>query len=252
MTFILKDGKKILRKFGLVLGIWLAIISLVITGNISCKKKVEEETFQEVGSVLEFEGVVKVGVGKYFFIPGAQGIDMVIVGQLEGGDASSLVGKEVKVKGEFSVENPSVVIVDSIELKEGEKDWRNIYIRTEDVVLDDYLDPRLRDNFKLLRNLDYKKKEDWEGVGKGKVYGRLEKTSQNSNSYQIIVLNDDEEEVGKVIVDSITDFALYYLKKLRLFDKFWFYLNIKDTVDWITRRKTKELFHADVVFAGLY
>ena len=50
----------------------------------------------------------------------------------------------------------------------------------------------------------------------------------------------------------MTDFANYYIHKLRLFDRFWVYLNVKDTVDAKVRRKTRELFHADVLFAGLY
>ncbi|MEW5902504.1 MAG: hypothetical protein AB1715_13645, partial [Acidobacteriota bacterium] len=59
-------------------------------------------------------------------------------------------------------------------------------------------------------------------------------------------------EIGKVLVDGVSDFANYYIKKLRLFDRFWFYLNIKESVDVKVRRRTRELFHADVVFAGLY
>jgi len=39
---------------------------------------------------------------------------------------------------------------------------------------------------------------------------------------------------------------------LRLFNRFWFYLDIKDTVDKKVRLKTKELFHADVLLAGLF
>jgi hypothetical protein len=54
------------------------------------------------------------------------------------------------------------------------------------------------------------------------------------------------------LVDNFTDFGNYYLKKLRLFDKFWFYMNVKETIDWSERRRTREMFHADVVFAGLF
>ncbi|MBU1338330.1 MAG: hypothetical protein KKD56_04595 [Acidobacteria bacterium] len=50
----------------------------------------------------------------------------------------------------------------------------------------------------------------------------------------------------------MTDFADYYIKKLRLFNEFWCYLNVKETVDWGTRRRTRELFHADLLFAGLF
>ena len=60
-------------------------------------------------------------------------------------------------------------------------------------------------------------------------------------------------ESAKIIVDNISEYASFYLlKKLRLFDKFEFYLNIKDSVPANQRAKAKEIFHADVVFAGLY
>jgi hypothetical protein len=68
----------------------------------------------------------------------------------------------------------------------------------------------------------------------------------------ISIADDKGKEIGKVIVDGFTAYANYYVKKLRLFDTFWFYINIKDSVDKKVRPKTKELFHADVVFTGLY
>jgi len=42
------------------------------------------------------------------------------------------------------------------------------------------------------------------------------------------------------------------MRKLRLFDSFWLYLDIKDTVDAKVRTRSKELFRADVIYAGLY
>jgi hypothetical protein len=50
----------------------------------------------------------------------------------------------------------------------------------------------------------------------------------------------------------MTDYASYCVKKLRLFDTEWYYFNIKDSVDPKLRAKAKEVFHADVLFAGLY
>ena len=47
-------------------------------------------------------------------------------------------------------------------------------------------------------------------------------------------------------------FAGSTLEKLGHFDKFWFYLDVKETVDWSQRRRTREMFHADVIFAGLF
>jgi hypothetical protein len=68
-----------------------------------------------------------------------------------------------------------------------------------------------------------------------------------------IVLSDDKgKETAKIIVDSVTTYSNYYLNKLKLFDKFWFYVNVKDSVDKKIRPKTKEIFHADVIGAGLF
>ncbi len=235
---------------------------LMVAGSISCKEATEEEASEQDITVVkeginEFEGVVKVGLGKYFFIPGAQGIDMVVQGQLESGDASSLIDQEVKVSGEFSPERPSILVVDTIEVKESEKQYRNIFTRTEEAVLDDYVDTKAREEFEVLKDLDYRKKEGWEGKEKVKIYGKLEKTTitegeEEKDVYNIIVLNGDERQPQKILVDNISDYTNYYLKKLRLFDQFWFYLEMKETVDWRVRRRTRELFHADVVFAGLY
>jgi len=262
MTFILIEGKKKFRLICRVVGLSLLVILFLTTGNISCKKEAEEGAVGDEVTVVkagmnEFEGVVKVSVGKYFFIPGAKGIDMILQGESEAGDASSLVDKEVRVRGEFSPESPSILVVDSIDVKEEDTDWRNIFTRTEEAVLDDYVDSKVREEFEVLKDLDYKEKEGWEGKGKVKIYGKLEKTTitegeEEKDVHNIIVLDEKENEVGKVIVDSITDYAQYYLKKLRLFDKFWFYADLKETVEWGTRRTTRELFHADVVFAGLF
>jgi len=96
MTLILSEGNKAWEKFLRILGINLLMVLLMVTGGISCKKATEEEAAEQDVTVIKkginkFEGVVKVGLGKYFFIPGAQGIDMVVQGQLESGDASSLI-----------------------------------------------------------------------------------------------------------------------------------------------------------------
>gem|GEM_PF-174724 len=262
MSFIQSEGNRKLKIISQIFGLSLLIILFVAAGSISCKKKTEEgEALEEVTVIKkgmnEFEDVVKVGVGKYFFIPGAQGIDMVVPGQIESGDSSSLEGKRIRVRGEFSHEKPSILVVETIDVEEAEGEWRNIYIKTEDVVLDDYLDSRDREKFKPLKKLDYTKKDVWEGIGKGKVYGKLEKTTvtqgeEEKDVYNIIVWDEKGEIAGQIIVDNITDYSLYYLKKLRLFDKFWLYINVKETVDWKIRKRTRDLFHADVVFAGLY
>jgi len=70
--------------------------------------------------------------------------------------------------------------------------------------------------------------------------------------YKIVVVDEEDQEVGKILVDSISDFAQYYVKKLGLFDYFWFYVTVKDTVEWSDRRNSRDLFHADIQFAGLF
>ena len=263
MTNFPTERKRNSRQNNLKLGIGFLVILLAIGFVVSCQKEGSVEGARsEGGSVVakgtnKFEGVVMAGVGKYFFIPGAQGIDLVIQGSVESGDTSTLVNKEVKVKGEFSLKNPSLLAVDTIDVKEGERNWRNIYTRTEEIVLDDYLDSAARDEFEKLEDLDYSKKEGWEGKKKAKVLGKFEKTTENEGEeekdiYSIIVFDEGKKEVGKILVDNITDFAIYYVNKLRLFDTFWIYMNVKETVDWSQRRRSKELFHADVLFAGLY
>ena len=262
MTLILSEGNKTLEKSFRLLGLSLLMILIMVTGSVSCKKATEEESAEQDITVItkginEFEGVVKVGFGKYFFIPGAQGIDMVVQGQIESGDSSSLIDQEVRVSGEFSPERPSILVVDTIEVKESERKYRNVFTRTEEAVLDDYVDTKAREEFVVLKDLDYKKKEDWEGKEKVKIYGKLEKTTltegeEEKDVYNIIILDGEERQPTKIIVDNISEYTQYYLKKLRLFDQFWFYLEMKETVDWRVRRRTRELFHADIVFAGLY
>lgn len=262
MTLILSEGNKAWEKFLRILGINLLMVLLMVTGSISCKKATEEEAAEQDVTVIKkginkFEGVVKVGLGKYFFIPGAQGIDMVVQGQLESGDASSLIDQDVRVTGEFSPEKPSILVVDTVEVKESGRQYRNVFTRTEEAVLEDYVDAKAREEFAVLEDLDYRKKEGWEGKEKVKIYGKLEKTTvtegeEEKDIYNIIILDEEEKQPKKIIVGNISDYTQYYLKKLRLFDQFWFYLEMKETIDWGVRRKTRELFHADVVFAGLY
>jgi len=262
MALILSEGNRKLEKFSRLLGLSLLMALIIVVGSISCKKAAEEESVEQDITVIkaginEFEGAVKVGFGKYFFIPGAQGIDMVLQGQIESGDASSLNDKEIRIRGEFSPERPSILVVDTIEIKESEKQYRKVFTRTEEAVLDDYVDSKAREEFEVLGGLDYSKKEGWEGKEKVKIYGKLERTTitegeEEKDLYKIIILDGEERQPKKIIVDDISDYAQYYLKKLRLFDQFWFYLEMKETVDWRTRRTTRELFHADIVFAGLY
>lgn len=257
------EGKNKQEKIVLTLGFSLLALLLVIGGSISCKKKAGEEmALGEEGLVAKegiilFEGVVNVGIGKYLFIPEASGFDIIVQGPLESGDVSTLVGKEIKGRGAFSPEKPSILIANDIEVKESERDWRNVFTRTEEFVIDDYLDLEAREEFQVLKNLSFEKKEGWEGIERAKIYGKLEMETvtegeEEKEIFRIIVLDAKDNEVGKIIVDNFTDFSQYYIKKLKFFDKLWFYFTVKDTVEWRVRRSTRELFHADVLFNGLF
>lgn len=232
------------------------LICLIATfGATACQQGVEEMVVtEEEGAaikegLIEFEGTVKVVQGKYVYIPETQGFDIVVLGPLTTGDLTSLVDKDVKGVGEFSLDRPSILIAQSLEMKDESGALTNVFTLTEEVVLDDYLDPHEREQFQILEGLAYNKAEDWEGLETGKVRGKLEETE---GAYKIVLFDENERETGRIIVDEMTDFSRYYIQKLGLFDRFWFYLTIKETVDWNTRRRTRELFHADVVFAGLF
>jgi hypothetical protein len=257
------EGKCKQEKIIRTLSFSLLAFLLVFGGSISCKKKAGEEmALGKEGlvakeGIIEFEGVVNVGVGKYLFIVEASGFDIIVQGQIESGDASTLVGKEVKGKGAFSPERPSILIANDIEVKESERNWRNIFTRTEEFEVDDYLDLEARDEFQVIKTLSFDKKEGWEGIERAKIYGKLETETvtegeEEKEIFRIVVLDEKDNEVGKIIVDNFTDFSQYYIKKLRFFDKLWFYFTVKDTVEWSVRRRTRELFHADVLFNGLF
>lgn len=233
------------RKLIGTLGLGLCVV-LTLAGFAFSQEKAEETAPAKPAN--EFEGTVKIGLGKYFYLPTAQGYDIAVQGGVEGGDASKLTGKDVRVKGELLADKPSIFRADSIEIKESGS-YRNVFTRTGDLVLDDYIDPQSRDSFPALDITSALKNEEWEGKGKVRIYGSVQ--AGEAVSY-ILLVDAKGKEIGKIIVDKYTDYAAYYLKKLRLFDKFWFYLDIKDTVDKKVRTKSRELFHADVFLCGLF
>jgi hypothetical protein len=250
------------KKISWILTVSLFALFFVLAGTVACKKKAAEtQTPEQQGQVIkqganEFEGVAKVTQGKYLYVPAAQGLDIVAQGQFSSGDLSALAGKEVKVKGQISPQIPSIFLAETIEVKEGVL-WKNVFTKSGEPVLEDYLDPKDRDAFVTLKDLSVDKADGWEGKGKAKIYGKLVKTTVTEGGAQkemtyISLFDDKGKETGRIIIDRFTDYAQYYIKKLRLFDKFWFYFNIKESVDAKTRRKTKELFHAEVVFTGLF
>ncbi len=233
------------RKFAGILGLGLCVV-LALAGVAFSQEKAEEGAPAKPAN--EFEGPVKVGLGQYFYLPTAQGYDIAVQGTIEGGDASKLTGKDVRVKGELLLDKPSIFRADSIDLKEGGS-FRNVFTRTADLALPDYIDPVTRDSYPVLEVTSALKNEEWEGKGKVKVYGSIE---AGEGVTYILLVDAKGKEIGKIIAGKFTDYAAYYLKKLRLFDKFWFYLDIKDTVDKKVRTKSRELFHADVFLCGLY
>jgi len=252
-TLISIDGRSKIDKTSRILCMTFLVFLLVAVGTVACKKAEEgvseEEDIALKESIIEFEGNVGVAVGKYIFIAEARGFDLVVQGGLESGDVSMLVGREIRGEGEFTPERPSILGINTIEIKDESGNWMNVFTRSEDIVLSDYLDLKARDKFQVLEKLTYDKKNDWENKEIARVFGKLEGEEGN---YKISVLDEKGKEVGKIIVDNFTDFGIYYVKKLRLFDKFWFYVDIKDTVDWNVRRRTREMFHSDVLFAGLF
>lgn len=252
-TLFSAHGKRKFHKLSSLLGLILLSFMFLAAGTAACKRAGEDVSEEKGPSIeegiLEFEGTVKTALGKYLYIPEAQGFDIIVQGKLDSGEVSTLIGKEVKGKGEFSPERPAVLLAKTIELKEDTGLWRPIFTRSEEFVLDDYLDLKTRDTFPALEDISYDKKDIWEGQEKAKIYGSLEKEDE---IYKINVVDNKGEQVGKIIVDNISDFGLYHVRKLRLFDSFWFYITVKDTVDWQVRRKTREMFQADVLAAGLF
>ncbi len=235
------------------IGIMLLAFLLVAFGSVACQKAEQGDSGEEGGEpqegIMPFEGTVKAVVGKYVFLPEASGFDIVIQGDLQSRDMDSLVGKEVKGEGDISPDIPSILVANTLEVKGDTGAWTNVFTRMEDPVLEDFLDLNARQEFVALSDISYDEKDVWEENPKAKVYGTLEKDDAGD---RIVVFDDEGEEVGRILVDSYTDFCNFYLEKLSYFNKFWFYLNEKETVDWAQRRRTREMFHADVVFAGLF
>jgi hypothetical protein len=224
------------------------IFAAVAAGIILAQESTQgagQEQAATVAPATEFEGTAMLGLGRYFYLPAAKGYDIYIQGTIQGQDATFLNGKEVRVKGSMFKQEPSVFIADSIEVKDSTGQYQAVFTRTEEPKLENHLRTQERTEYAGLAITKADKSEDWEGKGKGKVYGKLVDNA-------IVVADDKGKEIGKILVDSTTQLATYYIQKLKLFDKFWFYLNIKETVDAKVRRKTRELFHADLIFAGLY
>jgi len=219
----------------------ILILSLALVFALAaaaCSKKAETQA-ATVQTVSEFQGTVRAALGRYMYLSSAQGFDLV----LPGFDAATLVGKSIAVKGNLLLDHPPVFLVDSVT-----SGGQTVYSRSQDFRAEDFIEMKAREAVPALAVTGFNKPEEWEGKGEGKVYGRLEKGATNA-----IVLSDDAgKETARIIIDSMSTYSNYYVQKLRLFDKFWFYLKVKDSVAAADRRKTKEIFHADVFDVGLY
>lgn len=246
-----------------ILAVSVLAITFILTGNIACSKKtgdaagpgaegekaapVSQEMSIKEG-VNDITGTVKSALGKYFYIGQMPGFDITVSGSF---DAATLAGKDVKVKAEFHRDRPSLLVAQSIEAKEGTAPFANVYTASETGYPQDFLDQKARTEFAELKITAINKAADWEGQGKGKIFGLFIPASEKQVA-AIAIFDAKGKETARVIVDNMTEYSNYYLRKLRLFDKFWFYLTIKESVPANQRAKSKEIFHADVVFAGLY
>jgi hypothetical protein len=237
-------------------------ILMILAGGMACKKVAEPGAKPEAAAageavttikegVNELSGTVKSALGKYFYISEQAGFDFAAEGPIDNADAAALLNKTVRVKAVFNRETPSLLVAQSIEIKESDIQYKSVFTKADAAVPADYFSQKTRAEYAALAISNINKSEDWEGKGKGKLEGKPI-VAADGKITGISILGGDGKEVGKVVVGGVSEFANYYIKKLRLFDSFWFYLNIKDSVAKNLRAKNKELFHADIVFTGLY
>ena len=224
------------KKTGIII-LCLAVLA-GLAGSVACQKKAETKA-AEAKTVTEFEGMVRAALGRYMYLSTAQGFDIV----LPGFDAATVVGKTIKVKGNLLTDHPPVFLADSIE-----SGGQTTYTRSQEFQAEDFVEMKAREAVPALTITGITKPEEWEGKTEGKVYGQLQKGDVN----YIVISDDKGKELAKIVVDSVSTYSNYYIQKLRLFDKFWFYVKVKDSVDKKDRTKTKAIFHADVFGAGLF
>jgi len=254
------------HKAGFAKGVGLCLAAfLVLTSAVACGKKAAESEAAPGEAVAQMTdaglaivvglntvaGTVKNAKGNFFFMDEVPGFDVVVTGTVNGGDAATLIGKTVRVKGLFNKDLPNLLVAQSIEIKESDINYSSVYTSTDAAAPADFFNQKTRSEYAELALTKIDKSEDWEGKGKGKVFGTF-LPGEAGQPAHISVLGADGKEIGKVVVDSLTSFSSYYAEKLKLFDKCWFYLTIKESVDKRLRAKNKEMFHADVVFIGLY
>lgn len=243
------------RKTLVILGVFVMSLFFIAAVNSACKKEGAEEQAgtEEAGraAMIEeglntVEGTVKLVHGPFLYIPEAVGFDVVLPA---GTDASALEGKKVRLSGEFHRDKPSILSAARIEVLEEGGAAQVFFEKAAEAAEPSFFNQRERESYPVLKLTTTAAADAWEGKGKGRVFGKLE---QQGATNVISVSDDKGKPLGKILVDGVSDFAVYSMKKLRLFDSFWFYLEIKESVEAKTRAKSKELFHADVAFTGLY
>ena len=222
-----------------------AILSLSLilvagfAGTVGCQKKAEQPAAETVQAVSEFEGVVRAALGRYMYLSTAQGFDIV----LPGFDAATLAGKTIKVKGNLLADHPPIFLADSVT-----SGGQTVYTRSQEFQAEDFVEMKDREAVPALAISGINASEEWEGKPQGKVFGKLVK-----GAVSYISLSDAKgKEMARILVDSISTYSNYYIQKLRLFNEFWFYLTVKDSVDKKARPRNKEIFHAAVIGVGLY
>jgi len=246
-----------------ILALFALSLLAIAAVNSACGKHAEEgqtETAEEgraaviVEGLNTLEGTVKLVHGPFLYIPEIVGFDVVLPAGI---DASGLAGRSVRLEGEFHRETPSILTAVRIDVLEEENKYSNFYTKSEGETPLSFFNQHDREGYPALKLTTASASEAWEGKGRGRVFGRLEKRTVTEadvqNETNVISVSDEKGNlVGRILVDGISEFAAYGMKKLRLFDSFWFYLEIKESVEAKTRTKTLDLFRADVVFAGLY
>ncbi len=187
---------------------FLSLLSLTVavagmgSPQEAAQSSAQEQEVAPGGGVNEYEGIVKVGLGSYFYLPAAKGFDIYVQGKIEGQDASILAGMEVKVKGALLKEDPSVFVAESIEIKEA-GGYRSIFTRTEEAVLKDHISVRDRQGFPVLTIASADKSQEWEGKGKVKIYGELTKIkTEDGEESDAIAIASDSGSVTRVMVYS--------------------------------------------------
>src|SRR4030042_3461133 len=115
-----------LKRSFLSAGIIVLSLFVIAAVNSACQKPVAEEqaetaetdkiTMIEEG-LNTLEGTVKFVPRPFLYVPEIVGFDVVLP---SGVDGSGLEGQAVRLEGEFKRENPSILMANRIDIREGE------------------------------------------------------------------------------------------------------------------------------------